>query len=402
MKPNQLPPIVQSLRGSGDGLQPSQTRLTYNKPVPLRAHIFLIALITITTATAAEWRQFRGPNSSGVSDTSDLPARISPTDNVLWKTDLPAGHSSPILTADRIFLTAVDSDRLMVFCLDRSTGKILWRREVPRPRRQKLHAMNDPASPSPVSDGKNVYAFFTDFGLISFGLDGNERWKTPLGPFNNPFGMGASPVLAGDVLIQNCDSETGSFMIAVDIKTGTQRWRIERPEFTRGFSTPLLWKSPEGIEQVLIPGTAQLTAYAVNTGAKLWWVTGLTWQLKPTPVMAENIIYVLGWAGGADTGQQEDLPEYAWLISKFDENRDGKVSLQEITEKRYKEEIDLDNDGFVSEREWTVYRAKRRSQNSLMAIKLGGSRHDGKTGCGRIRNHCRTPLHRCSIAASSI
>lgn len=331
----------------------------------------LIALCPLLAASAADWPQFRGPNG-GVSDTSDLPARLSPAENLAWKTPLPPGHSSPILSSDRIFLTAHDQEKLLVLCLDRPTGKILWRREVPRPRVQKLHQMNDPASPSPVTDGKNVYVFFTDFGLISYGFDGNERWRLPMGPFNNPFGMGASPVLSGGILIQNCDSETGSYITAVDTKSGKQMWRTERPESTRGFSTPAIWRSPEGVDQALVPGTGQLSAYSVKTGEKLWWVRGLTWQLKPTPVMDDKNIYVLGWAGGSDTGQQEELPDFKWLVANFDANHDGRVSLAEITENRLKNEIDLDNDGFVNEMEWTFYRAKRTSQNSLMAIKLGG------------------------------
>ncbi len=348
--------------------RPATPAKAYNDPM-MRIGWALLALSVYSAA--ADWPQWRGPQS-GVSNATGLPGRMSPTENVLWKTTIPPGHSTPILSADRIFITAIDGEKLFVISLDRTSGKILWRREVPRSRKQPLHAMNNPASPSPVTDGTNVYAFFTDFGLISYGFDGNERWRLPMGPFNNPFGMGASPVLAGDTLIQNCDSETNSFVIAVDTKTGKQRWRAERPEFTRGFSTPLFWKSPEGVDQVLIPGTGQLVAYNVRSGEKIWWVRGLTWQLKPTPVMDQNNIYVLGWAGGSDTGQQEQLEDFGWLVRSFDANKDGKVSLDEITDARYKNEIDLDTDGFVNEREWTFYRAKRTSQNSLMAIKLGG------------------------------
>src|SRR4051794_31949534 len=101
-------------------------------------------LIGVLTLTAADWPQFRGAKG-GVADAGELPARISPTENVLWKTSIPPGHSSPVLSGDRIFLTAIDGDRLFVICLDRTSGKPLWRREVPRPRKQALHAMNNPA-----------------------------------------------------------------------------------------------------------------------------------------------------------------------------------------------------------------------------------------------------------------
>ena len=90
-----------------------------------------------------------------------------------------------------------------------------------------------------------VYVFFTDFGLLSYGPDGNERWRLPLGPFNNPFGQGASPVLAGDRLLMICDAESGSFFVAVDKTSGRVLWRVERPDVTRGFSTPVLYQ-PKG------------------------------------------------------------------------------------------------------------------------------------------------------------
>src|SRR5579872_6647645 len=94
----------------------------------------LLATATICKLSAADWPQFRGPNASGVSTASDLPVEFGPTKNVIWKTALPPGHSSPVLSADRIFLTAYESDRLYVITLDRATGRIMWRREVPRPR----------------------------------------------------------------------------------------------------------------------------------------------------------------------------------------------------------------------------------------------------------------------------
>src|SRR2546426_19352 len=190
-----------------------------------RLSALLIATVTVCMA-AADWPQFRGVNASGVSDAMNLPVEFGPTKNVIWKTSLPAGHSSPVLTADRIFVTASDADKLYVITLDRASGKILWRREVPRTRKQELHKSNSPVSPSVATDGRNTYAFFTDFGLVSHGPDGEERWRVTLGPFNNPFGMGASPVLANGKVMQVCDSETGSFLIAVDQKNGRVAWRI--------------------------------------------------------------------------------------------------------------------------------------------------------------------------------
>ena len=145
-----------------------------------------LVLAISSLAHAADWPMFRGPNASGVSEAKNLPVEFGPDKNLIWKTDLPPGHSSPVISANRIFLTAVDAEKLFVFCLERESGKILWRREVPRPRKQELHKSNSAASPSIATDGRNVFAFFTDFGLVSYGPDGEERWRMPLGPLQQP------------------------------------------------------------------------------------------------------------------------------------------------------------------------------------------------------------------------
>jgi outer membrane protein assembly factor BamB len=335
--------------------------------------LLFIVLLAMNTL-AGDWPGFRGHNASGVSATTGLPVEFGPDKNVVWKSPLPPGHSSPVLAADRIFVTGFEGETLLVIALDRSTGKLLWRREVPRPRKQELHKSNSPASPSVATDGANIFAFFTDFGLISFDANGNERWRVPLGPFNNPFGMGASPVLANGKVIQVCDSETGAFIVAVDQRDGKTRWRVERPDMARGFSTPVLHKAANGRLQALVPGTNQLIAYDVDTGEAVWWVNGLTWQMKPTPVIAGDIAYVLGWAGGADQGNQENLPEFAEALKSMDANNDGRIAKLELPEPRQKDfaEADLDRDGALGPRDWDQYRVKRSSINSVMAVRLGG------------------------------
>lgn len=333
---------------------------------------FIISLFT-PTVTADDWTQFRGPNASGVSNDTGLPIQFGPNQNVIWRTELPPGHSSPVLTQNRIFLTAYQSDKLIVICLDRASGKRIWQREITRPRSQELHKSNSPASPSPVTDGQNVYAFFTDFGLISYDADGKERWRLPLGPFNNPFGMGTSPILADGILLLNCDSESDSFFIAVDKNTGKVKWRQERPEATRGFATPVLYQPARGSLQVLVAGSLRLSAYEVATGKEVWWIRGLTWQIKPTPVFGRDTLYILGWAGGADPGQQEDVPPFEEVLKKLDANKDGRLAKEELDDQRIKKDwisFDLDRDGFLNERDWRAYRAKRSVQNGVLAYRI--------------------------------
>jgi len=326
-----------------------------------------------SSSASDEWSQFRGPNASGISNDTNLPVNFGPDQNVVWKTPLPPGHSSPVLSNDRIFITAYKTDKLLVLCLDRADGKVLWQREVPKPRAQELHTNNSPASPSPVTDGRNVYAFFTDFGLISFDREGKERWRLPLGPFNNPFGMGSSPVLADDKVLLNCDSETDSFFIAVDKDTGKVRWRVERPDATRGFSTPILFQPEKGGLQVLVAGSLRLSAYEVATGKEVWFIRGLTWQIKPTPVFGRDALYILGWAGGADPGQQEDVIPFEEALKRYDANKDNKLSPDEAPDPRMKQgwkELDLDRDGFMNQRDWQMYRTKRNVQNGVLAYRI--------------------------------
>jgi outer membrane protein assembly factor BamB len=336
----------------------------------------ILSMAALAVASAADWPAFRGPNSSGVSAETNLPVEMSPAKNVVWRTPVAPGHSSPILVGDSIFLTGWEGPNLLTYNLDRKTGAIRWRRELARPRQQELHKSNSPASPSPVSDGRNVYAFFTDFGLISYGPDGNERWRLPLGPFNNPFGMGASPLLADSRIILNCDSETDSFLLAIDKDSGKPLWKVERPDAGRGFSTPILYRPPAGAPQALVAGSHQLTAYDVVTGRAVWWFTGLTWQLKPTPVMEGGRLYILGWAGGSDQGNQEELPPWAEILRLRDTNGDGRLQQSEAGDPRLErdwKEADLDKDGVLGERDWRMYQGRRRALNSITAIRLGGN-----------------------------
>src|SRR5260370_6554693 len=138
----------------------------------IRSLLFLLAATPLCAAT--DWSQFRGPNGAGVADEPKLPVEFGPNKNVVWKTALPEGKSSPALTSNRIFLTAAEGNRLLTLCLDRATGKVLWRREIVADRADALHKLHDPASSSPITIGHNVYPVFVHFRLASSGPAGEE------------------------------------------------------------------------------------------------------------------------------------------------------------------------------------------------------------------------------------
>jgi outer membrane protein assembly factor BamB len=354
---------------------------------PGKIAFFLIASSFLVRASVAEdWSQFRGPNGSGVSATTALPTEFSPTKNVLWKTSLPAGHSSPVLARDRIFVTGHAGDKanykLVVICLDRSTGKQLWQREVPRIRSARLQNPNGPASASPVTDGENVYAFFQDYGLISFDSAGKERWKLKLGPFNMFYGFGASPILVdGSVILPVDQDNPSSYLLAVDQKTGRVRWKVDRPEVISGYSTPIVYQPDQGPKQIIIPESFQLSAYSVADGKRVWWVRGLACEMKSIASSDSQYLYVNGW-GFPQNQPGQQIPTITWneALAKYDANKDQFISTSEIagTDQMSKmlkaafEAFDTDRDEKLNEKDWGVFRAMMSSENGLLAIKLGG------------------------------
>lgn len=322
------------------------------------------------------WPRFRGPNGSGTIETGGLPSEASPSKNLVWKTNLPRGHSSPAIAGNRIFLTAGDEKKLVTYAIDARSGRIEWEREAPRSRTTKIQPKNTYASPSPVTDGSNVYVFFEDFGLLSYDADGNERWRYAMGPFNVPYGMGVSPILVGDLVVMVCDQDTDSFLEAVDKDDGRRRWKTSRPEATHGFSTPVVWRPAKGAPQVIVSGSYQIAGYDSSTGEKRWWVDGMAWQAKSTPVIDGDRLYVYSWmANPSELGTKLDPLPFREALEKHDTDGNGLLSQGEVQDETIKALwflFDLDHDGNLNERDWSIYRARGTARNGLYAIQLGG------------------------------
>lgn len=332
-------------------------------------------------ALASDWPRFRGPNGSGIApDAADLPVEMGPDRNLLWTIPLPPGYSSPIVSGDRVFVTAYQKDSLFAIAIDRKTGKTIWRRESkvdwPIPKR----GVNTPVSPTPVSDGKNIYVFFEGLGLLSYGPDGEERWRVPLGPFINPYGIGSSPILAGNRLLMLCDNDTDSYLLAVSTKDGHQLWKTPRPEFTHGFSTPILYQPKYGPMQAIVSGSYSLVAYSVETGEKLWWVGGMAWQAKSLPVIDHDVLYIHSWmADMAEIGLPAKLDQFDDVLKTRDLDHDGKLTVDEIPYKEMKPLFflfDLNHDNFIDRSEWNNMLARNAAQNGVYAINLDGKRGD--------------------------
>jgi outer membrane protein assembly factor BamB len=337
--------------------------------VPLALAASSISAQPKATNSNNEWLQFRGPNGTGVAEGFALPAEFSSTKNLVWKTAVPFARSSPVVTADRVFLTASEGDKLITLAVDRKTGKVLWRRDAVRARHMSIYRANDAASPSPASDGKNVYVFFGELGLISYGPDGKERWRLPLGPFNSFYGMGGSPVLAGNTLVMVCDQRENSFIVAVDARDGKVLWKQNRSNY-EAYSTPAIYKPKDGPAQVIVLGSETVDAYSLDKGERLWWVGKIGAYPKGVPVLGTDMVYVT-----ADGGDEPFLPPFEAAL-KGDANKDGRLQREEMKANAEAYDhfgwLDSNNDGNIDRAEYDFVRNSTASGQGVTAIRLTG------------------------------
>ena len=349
----------------------------------LTTTILVLSAVAALSAQTADWSRFRGPNGTGIAASTGLPTEFGPARNVVWKTAVPAGHSSPVLTATHIFLTGFEGDALLVLAYDRATGRELWRRDLPRARKDRLDGPNGPASPSAVTDGSRVFAFFQDFGLVAFTTAGRELWRMPLGPFNMAYGFGASPIVEDGLVLLAVDQDSGSYLLAVDAQSGKVRYKIDRPGVISGYSTPAVYRPKGGPKQIIIPESFQLSAYAIADGKRVWWVRGLACEMKSVVSMDGDTLYVNGWGFAQNQpGTQIPTVPFAEGLARYDKNKDGLVGKDEIAGETRMDRMLRGNAGFpafdlnrndtLDAKEWEIFRAMLASENGLLAIALGG------------------------------
>jgi outer membrane protein assembly factor BamB len=205
--------------------------------------------------------------------------------------------SSPIIWAERIFLTEFDpgSKELATRCIDRRSGKTLWRRTVAAEEIEKVHELSSPAAATPATDGERVYVYFGSYGLVCYDLDGNPKWERRLPLPENPYGASASPIVAGELLVLNHQGKD-AYLLGVDRRDGRTVWRTDRSSFRYGWSTPMRWRH-DGVDEILVLGgdfepDQRLMAYDLASGAERWWVAGLPPCGKSTPVIGGGLVFL--------------------------------------------------------------------------------------------------------------
>jgi outer membrane protein assembly factor BamB len=265
--------------------------------------LLLLATTLFTTTLHAEdnWQRFRGPTGRGHTTDKDVATEWS-ADSVKWKVDLKGiGQSSVVNVADKLFLTGASTDgsERYVFCLSRKDGSLLWEKTIASPVTETPHKMNSFATPTCATDGKRVIAFFGPAGIHAFDLDGKELWSHQLGDFPGPFGVAASPIIVDGKVIQNCDAEGPSPLIAFDIETGEKIWQTEREEKPKGgWSTPFLIETADGKTEMILNGEFGVRGYDPTTGKELWYCEGFNGRGSPTPDFDGETLYVVNGKPG--------------------------------------------------------------------------------------------------------
>ena len=274
---------------------------------------------TAKTAALDNWGQWRGPLATGEAPQGNPPLTWDEADgtNIRWKTEIPGrGLSTPVVWGDRVFLTTAipfgealppkpstapgNHDNLSVthrhkfvaLAMERASGKILWQQTLREglPQEQGHHTASL-ASNSPVTDGEHVFAFFGSFGLYCLDVKGKLIWKADFGAMQSlhGHGEGSSPALHGETLIINWDHEGKSFAVALNKRTGKERWRVERNEVT-SWSSPIITLH-DGKPQVIISGTSRIRGYDLDHGKVLWECGGLSSNIVASPVAGDGMVF---------------------------------------------------------------------------------------------------------------
>ena len=260
----------------------------------------------IALMIAADWRQFRGADSTGIAEDATIPKSFAKDQNLAWTVELPGrGLSSPIVVGNQVFVTASSGhkqNRLQVLAFEASTGKQQWARSFWATGPTTCHPKTCMAAPTPVSDGKYVVALFATNDLVCLDKDGNVRWIRSLYEENpgasDGRGLATSPLIVNDTVVIHSENQNNSFVAGIDLESGANRWRKDQSKEQTNWTSPIRLPSANDREAlVLVQGSTRLSAVEAKTGREVW-----GFESKPHPiassVVAGNVLFVPGMESG--------------------------------------------------------------------------------------------------------
>jgi outer membrane protein assembly factor BamB len=288
------------------------------------ALVFSNAIFLAVGLQADNWPQWRGPEATGISLERNLPSRWSASQNIVWKVALAGrGTSTPVIWDDQVFLTsqigegpvnyrtadypetgrkADDKVRFVVQCFRRVDGHLLWQYELEAKDLEAVHPKHNLATPSCVTDGKLVFAWFGTGQLVCLDLKGKLVWERHIGEDHSPFKLlwahGSSPVLYKNSIFLLCDHDQAAYLLALDKFTGKTFWKTDRGKGLRSYSTPLVVTS-EGQDELIVNSNPRIDAYDPATGELLWYADEHCPVPVPMPVYVDGMLYASrGYSSG--------------------------------------------------------------------------------------------------------
>lgn len=346
------------------------------------------------------WLQFRGPNSSGIApENADPPLHFNADTNLLWKTEVLAGWSSPCIVDDRIFLTGFcDTDStLCTTAIDRQNGEIVWKDTVTPAGYYDLHPISGFANPSIASNGERIFSYFPNYGLIAYDLLGNRCWKFLIENVGETkWAAASSPIVVDSLVLMSVSAFCDPQLIALDCQTGDSRWvirdRNHRLGFVMGRSTPVVWN-----DLIILHHFQEIIAYNPMTGKAEWWLPIPTSGIG-TPVIQDSVLFVNTWTNYGERSQTNTPISFEDLVSQADINGNMKIERNELTdefmvfqrpeipdlpetsakinEESYFSQFDRDGDGAYVESEWNEVCESIKNliqEHGMIALSLKGS-----------------------------
>jgi outer membrane protein assembly factor BamB len=277
---------------------------------------WLTVLIISSSTLAADWPQWRGPNLDGSSKETGLPDSLESSKTLLWSTPISGmSAATPVIAGGRVFISTIDpTSKLVGLCLDESTGKIIWQRTITTGF--EANERNNLASPSPITDGKNVWFSFGTGDIAAFDADGNPLWTRNIqkdyGAFHVQWLYASTPLLSnGKLYVQVLHRSDDSYLLALDPMTGKEIWKQARPndavgESKESYATPVMLSSGDKSEVLLVGGDT-VTASAATTGKELWRCGGYNtkradhWRTITSVVAMDGLIITCAPKGGPIT-----------------------------------------------------------------------------------------------------
>lgn len=364
-----------------------------------RYYLLSLGILSLTTLFHAAdlnekpvhvWPQFLGPNGLADAGKQDIPLSFGANENLLWRVDLPKGNSSPVIWGKYLFVTGFKGQDRIMLAIDRFSGEILWERNAPAPGAEDFtHRLASPAQSTPCTDGKQVYFYFGNYGLIALNFDGSLVWEKRLPKPRTGMGTGTSPILSGQLIILNRDGTANPCILALDTATGEEVWKLPRFGYNSSHATPFLWKNKLRTE-LIIAGTRSLISINPTTSELIWIVENTNAFPCTSPTGTKDQLFFASWSANNTGGRQkleahfddelvfsdEELEDPNLFFSRFDKDGDGILKEEELPQSRAKDVfkwLDRNKNKLWEKDEFSILtKPGGRGRNIMVTIKPGG------------------------------